>query len=223
MTAPTTPRDAIGLSERLRAWAPMIASGYECPAASTAMHEAATALDALQARVKELEAGWHDCITELTAEKKRVQELEAEQAAIVRDYQRMNSQLADEMKHATSAEQERDKLSSFAQELSDALLACRPLGGSELFVRRSGRNYADPVYCKAAIEQRIEAYHEAMKESVRNRKRAEKAEQERDEALERAAKVALMQARQGATAEQIAPQEWEKFASNATPPAGTEG
>ena len=77
---------------------------------------------------------------------------------------------------------------AFMKELTDALRAVRPLGGSELFVKRWGDYYADPVYCKAAIEERTEAYHEAMKDSVRNRKRAEEAEaratrlqQERDE------------------------------------------
>ena len=38
-------------------------------------------------------------------------------------------------------------LRNFTKELSDALLKVRPLGGSELFVRRAGEFYADPIYC----------------------------------------------------------------------------
>ena len=72
----------------------------------TTLTEAAAALDALQARVKELEA---------------------EQAAIVRDYQRMNSQLADEMKHATRAEQERDEAYERAAKVAERHII-KPLG-----------------------------------------------------------------------------------------------
>lgn len=39
----------------LQAWAPLVASGYEVPAASKAMHEAAQLLTRQAARVKELE------------------------------------------------------------------------------------------------------------------------------------------------------------------------
>lgn len=41
---------------------------------------------------------------------------------------------------------------AFAKELSDALLRVRPLGGSELFVKRNGQFYADPQYCGQLIE-----------------------------------------------------------------------
>jgi len=54
----------------------------------------------------------------------------------------------------------------FAKELSDALLKVRPLGGSELFVKRNGRHYADPAYCGAAIEENSRRYHEAMKRAI---------------------------------------------------------
>lgn len=37
------------IAKELRAWAPLVASGYECPAASTTMHRAADALDAQEA------------------------------------------------------------------------------------------------------------------------------------------------------------------------------
>ena len=54
MTSPTTPRDAIGLIERLRR--PLMDSeGYFVQPSKRDL-EAAAALDALQARVKELEA-----------------------------------------------------------------------------------------------------------------------------------------------------------------------
>lgn len=45
--------DTSDLVERLRAWSPLIASGYECPAASIAMDEAATTLEV---QAKEIEA-----------------------------------------------------------------------------------------------------------------------------------------------------------------------
>jgi hypothetical protein len=64
----------------------------------------------------------------------------------------------------------------FIKELSDALIAVRPLGGSELFVKRFGRYYADPAYCKAAIVKDADARHEAMSGLVRHRRRAEQAE-----------------------------------------------
>jgi len=37
------------LVERLRAWGPMVSSGYECPAAGTVMHEAADRIEQLEA------------------------------------------------------------------------------------------------------------------------------------------------------------------------------
>ncbi|MBT1154310.1 hypothetical protein J1C56_01760 [Aminobacter anthyllidis] len=45
------------IADELRAWAPLIGSGYECPAASIAMHRAADELDAKDKRIAELEAG----------------------------------------------------------------------------------------------------------------------------------------------------------------------
>lgn len=59
---------------------------------------------------------------------------------------------------------------AFAKELSDALIKVRPLGGSELFVQRNGKFYADPAYCGAAIQELHTAHHEAMKSLVRERK-----------------------------------------------------
>jgi hypothetical protein len=73
-------------------------------------------------------------------------------------------------------DKEIERRDSFIKELSDALIAIRPLGGSELFVKRFGQNYADPVYCKAAIASLHNDYHRAMKGQVRERKRAEQAE-----------------------------------------------
>jgi hypothetical protein len=65
---------------------------------------------------------------------------------------------------------EREKMLVFMKELSDALISVRPLGGSELFVKRFDDYFADPAYCKAAIQVNHERYHEAMKENVRLRK-----------------------------------------------------
>jgi|GEM_PF-5020299 len=44
------------LVERLRAWGPLVSSGYECPAAGTAMHDAATTLTAADATIADLRA-----------------------------------------------------------------------------------------------------------------------------------------------------------------------
>lgn len=38
--------------ERLRAWGPMVSSGYECPAAGTVMHEAAARIEQLEAALR---------------------------------------------------------------------------------------------------------------------------------------------------------------------------
>lgn len=54
----------------------------------------------------------------------------------------------------------------FAKRLSDSLLKIRPLGGSELFVKRNGEYYADPDYCGTAIEDSHKRYHETMMENV---------------------------------------------------------
>jgi hypothetical protein len=45
--------DIARLVERLEAWAPLVASGYEVPAASTAIHEAASTIRALDAKLRE--------------------------------------------------------------------------------------------------------------------------------------------------------------------------
>jgi len=47
------------LIDALRAWAPMVASGYECPAAAQRMVEAADRIAALRAVLEEL-ADLHD-------------------------------------------------------------------------------------------------------------------------------------------------------------------
>ena len=83
----------------------------------------------------------------------------------------------------TEARAEIERRDAFIKELSDALLSVRPLGGSELFVQRCGNYYADPVYCKAAIEKQAEDYHNAMKANVRNSKRADAAESALAEAV----------------------------------------
>ncbi len=83
-----------------------------------------------------------------------------------------------------AAKDEIGRRDAFIKELSDALLAIRPLGGSELFVQRFGQFYADPAYCKAAIVQRIEDCHEAKKEQVRQHRCAEQAERALAEAVD---------------------------------------
>jgi hypothetical protein len=64
---------------------------------------------------------------------------------------------------------------AFMKELSDALLKVRPLGGSELFVKRFGNYFADPAYCGAAIEDLHRRLHEANKDAVRWRRAYEEA------------------------------------------------
>jgi hypothetical protein len=61
---------------------------------------------------------------------------------------------------------------AFVGLLSKALLKVRPLGGSELFVRRNGQYFADPAYCGAAIEADAKARHEAMADNIRLKRRA---------------------------------------------------
>jgi hypothetical protein len=58
-----------------------------------------------------------------------------------------------------------------AGELSAALIKIRPLGGSELFIKRNGQYYADPAYCGAAIEAYAKRRHEVMSDNVRLRRR----------------------------------------------------
>lgn len=59
----------------------------------------------------------------------------------------------------------------FAKDLSDALLKVRPLGGSELFVKRNGQYYADPVYCGRLIEE----LRTSLDQEIRARIRSERA------------------------------------------------
>jgi hypothetical protein len=66
-----TPDEVKALAERLDAWGPMVSSGYECPAAGTEMHRAATALLSLSREIEELRGQlaqatqmlkrWQDC------------------------------------------------------------------------------------------------------------------------------------------------------------------
>lgn len=69
-----------------------------------------------------------------------------------------------------------ERLEKLAKELSDALLTVRPLGGSELFIQRGGKYYADPVFCAAAITDLHASRHRALKEKVLSERRAEAAE-----------------------------------------------
>jgi hypothetical protein len=67
------------------------------------------------------------------------------------------------------------KHAEFMKELSDALLKVRPLGGSELFVKRFGAYYADPKYCGAAIEDLHNKLYESRVEAIRWKKAYEEA------------------------------------------------
>jgi len=71
----------------------------------------------------------------------------------------------------------------FAGELSRALIKIRPLGGSELFVKRNGQYYADPDYCGAAIEAQRKDSHETKAENIRLQRRVMAFEGKLDEAL----------------------------------------
>lgn len=46
-------KDVARLVENLEAWAPLVAAGYEVPAASKAIHEAASTIRALDAKLRE--------------------------------------------------------------------------------------------------------------------------------------------------------------------------
>ena len=78
------------------------------------------------------------------------------------------------------------KMEALAKQLSDALLTVRPLGGSELFIKRNGKYYADPEYLKAAIKVDSESRHKAMCERVLADRRTIAAESERDTLLKEA-------------------------------------
>lgn len=70
------------------------------------------------------------------------------------------------------------------KELSDALLTVRPLGGSELFVRRGDTHIADARYCAAAIKADAESRHNALRQAILAERRALAAEARLKEATE---------------------------------------
>ena len=51
-----TDREVAALCERLRVWAPLVGSGYEVPAASHPMFDAAATIEAFAARLAKVEA-----------------------------------------------------------------------------------------------------------------------------------------------------------------------
>lgn len=67
---------------------------------------------------------------------------------------------------------------AFAKELSDVLLLVRPLGGSELFVRRNGQFYADPFYCGQLLDQLKSDHLQSVKDRVRAQRRIHELEAE---------------------------------------------
>lgn len=145
----TTPRDAIGLSDRLRQWVTdwdgsqmqdgePPRDGIHCDI----IREAATALDALQARVEELEAKAAALFWSIPDDI----------AAQIKcgDLQKRAAELLDAESRATSAEQERD-------ELRGLLLLCGELGGI-------GKDETPVAYLRRLIDgliERDEAYERA--------------------------------------------------------------
>ena len=78
----------------------------------------------------------------------------------------------------------------FTKEVSNALLKVRPLGGSELFVKRFGDYFADPVYCGEMIEDTHRRLHAAHISRVKAERELE-ATSARIAALEGALGLAL--------------------------------
>ena len=72
-----------------------------------------------------------------------------------------------------ACEAEIRRMESFMKELSDALIKVRPLGGSELFVQRFGRYYADPKFCGGEIERLNRETHELRCELIKERRKHE--------------------------------------------------
>lgn len=60
-----------------------------------------------------------------------------------------------------------EKHIAFMKELSEALLKVRPLGGSELFVKRFGNYFADPVYCGQMIEEMRASLDQEIRARIR--------------------------------------------------------
>ena len=64
-----------------------------------------------------------------------------------------------------------EKHQAFMKELSDALIKARPLGGSELFVKRFDRYFADPKFCGDEIDLLWKKYHEVRAELMMERRK----------------------------------------------------
>lgn len=86
-------------------------------------------------------------------------------------------------------ELERDEAISRARSLSKALVQLTP-GGSEYYTRHGEEYYADIKACHEVIRERFESGHRAKLDRVDERRRAEAAEKERDDAL---ATIVLLQ------------------------------
>jgi hypothetical protein len=70
---------------------------------------------------------------------------------------------------------EHDNGWDFAKRLSEALLKVRPLGGSEMFVKRNNQYYADPDYCARVIDEMRDNLHKERLSRVRLEKALETA------------------------------------------------
>jgi chromosome segregation ATPase len=112
----TTPRDAIGLSERLRRQGAG-EDGYRTVFNGTLL-EAATALDALQAENEQFRRVAIDRLDKLTKAEARVKELEADYLAVSKWHTEAAEENDELQARATSAEQERDGLEAQLDALS---------------------------------------------------------------------------------------------------------
>jgi hypothetical protein len=61
---------------------------------------------------------------------------------------------------------------AFMKDLSDALIKVRPLGGSELFVERFDRYFADPKFCSDEIDRLHREKHELWHDVIAERRKA---------------------------------------------------
>jgi hypothetical protein len=152
-----------------------------CAAAATALEAKDKELAALRERVKELETDvWPQWASEIWEKLKEYGCQDDDDGSV--DLSDQFSVWVDEyasecQARSETAERRVKEQQAFMKELSDALISVRPLGGSELFVKRFDEYFADPAYCKAAIEERSNDCHEAQKGLIRERRRAETAEQ----------------------------------------------
>jgi hypothetical protein len=123
----TTPRDAIGLSERLRRQGAG-EDGYRTVFNGTLL-EAATALDALQAENEQFRRVAIDRLDKLTKAEARVKELEADYLAVFKWHTEAAEENDELQARATSAEQERDEAYERAAKVAEQHAWSHPSAG----------------------------------------------------------------------------------------------